>query len=158
MKTRIIDKRLRDLSRKLEDLPPPVPMLNFDASFTEPEKKLIIKVQEVLDEYELSPRLSLLKENQEYFSKVIEVASWRVFELFKSVVVRNMGGGELAEIYFGLAFLDFMRELKRCRPSVDKWNLEKELLRKKANEDLATKVPGAPGVDSVDDWRSGLEG
>ena len=122
MKPLQLNRRLGDLSKKLEPAKSDVVRLDFD-SFTEPEKQLFRKIWEVQEKYRGSPPADVIEANKEFIFKAIEVLSWRVLELFifvNSVLLDD----EIEDWYFKLHFYNFFEDLKECLQRVRKWHEE----------------------------------
>jgi hypothetical protein len=114
---------IRDLSKKLKEVDSDVVRLDF-GSLSLPERHLLAKVWETLKQRNVPSPLDVVGKNNEYFVKVHEIITWRVFDLFRSVMLENFGRNEIAEYYFGLCFCNFLEDLKYCLRNVAEWSDE----------------------------------
>jgi hypothetical protein len=128
-----LNRRVSDLSEKLEPVQSDVVRLDFD-SFTEPEKQLFRKIWEIQEKYGDSPPADVIEANKEFIFKATEVISWRVLELFMFVNRELLGEDEIEEWYFKLHFYNFFEDLKECLQRVRNWS-------KKDREYHKTKDP-----------------
>jgi hypothetical protein len=140
MKTCELEKRVSDLSDKLKDAPCDGIRLDFD-SFPEPEKLLFRRFWEIQEKYGFSPPADVLAANAELIFKAREVLSWRVSELFISVM-RALLTDEVEEWYFKLHFYNFFEDLKECLANVRKWSQKdrEKFLRDMKQNDMMNKV------------------
>jgi hypothetical protein len=96
-------------------------VLDFDF-FTEPEKQLFRKIWEIQNEYGLNPSADVLEANKELIFKALEVYSWRVTQLFISVMEGSLGNDEIEIWYFKLHFYNFFEDLAECLERVRRWS------------------------------------
>ena len=120
MKSWKLNRRVGDLSEKLEPVQSDVVRLDFD-SFPEPEKQLLTKIIEIHRKYGHSPPADVVEANKEFIFKAGEVIGWRVLELFMFVEKTLLGGDEIEEWYFNLHFCNFLADLNECIQRVRKW-------------------------------------
>jgi hypothetical protein len=91
-----LNRRVGDLSEKLEPVQSDVVRLDFD-SFSEPEKQLFRKIWEIQEKYGGSPPADVIEANKEFIFKASEVISWRGLELFMFVNRELLGEDEIEE-------------------------------------------------------------
>ena len=141
MKSWQLDKRLGDLSEKLEPVQSDVVRLDFD-SFAEAEKQLFRKVWEIQAKYGDSPPSDVIEANMEFVFKAAEVVSWRVLQMFMFVMRMSFAGDEIEEWYFKLHFYNFFEDLKECLQRVRKWSLKdrEEFLADMKRDGMMDKV------------------
>ena len=78
-------------------------------SFSEPERKLLDKVQEFIDKYAHStPPKDALEKNADLWYKGLEIFARRATELFVFVMPASVCCDELEEWYFKIYFHNFM--------------------------------------------------
>jgi hypothetical protein len=116
-----LNRRVDDLSEKMEPVQSDVVRLDFD-SFPEPEKQLFNKIREMQVQYGDSPPADVMEANREFVFKACEVVSWRVLELFMFVMRMGFAGDEIEEWYFKLHFYNFFADLKECLQHVRTWS------------------------------------
>lgn len=153
MKPWHLNRRVSDLSEKLEPVQSDVVRLDFD-SFSEPEKQLFSKVWEIYAKYGDSPPADVIEANKEFIYKATEVISWRVLELFMFVNRELLGEDEIEEWYFKLHFYNFFEDLKECLQRVRKWpEKEREKFLKDMKEsgmiNKAFRFPRGPSVEDL---------
>jgi hypothetical protein len=142
-----LNGRIDDLSEKLEDTTPrSIVRLDFD-SFSEAEKLVFSKVDEIGEEYRQTGSEDVLVENADLISKNVEIIFRRITELYCYFVPKVLGYGgsqEIAEYFFKLHFYNFEADLAECWANVCKWS-EKDredfLLDLKQNGSLFFRIP-----------------
>jgi hypothetical protein len=122
MKIMGFKSRVEGLSKKLKDTNAGCLVhLDFD-SFSEPEKLLFAKVDEIKEKYIRTGSVDDLAENAELVFKELEVVFRRVRELYCYVAPKVLGldrNREIVEHFFRLHFYNFEADLAECLEHVD---------------------------------------
>jgi len=141
LKPWLLERKMRALSEKLKPVQSDIVTLDFD-TFTEPEKQLFRKIWDIQNEYGLSPPDDVLEANKELIFKALEVYSWRVTQLFISVMEGSLGDDEIEAWYFKLHFYNFFEDLKECLTNVRRWSGKdrEEFLKDMKEHDMMNKV------------------
>ncbi len=125
MKTQNIAGRVDFLSEKLRD-PTSGSFVHLDFnSFSEAEKQLFRKVDEVAEEFQKTGNEQLLLQNADLIIKNLEVLFNRVTDLYCYVVPQAIGCGtnqELIEYFFKQHFLNFEKDLAECMANLSRWS------------------------------------
>jgi hypothetical protein len=125
MKALDLNRRVDGLSEKLRDTTSgSMVHLDFD-SFSEPEKLLFRKVDEIEEKYRQTGSIEGLVENGDLISKNLEVILRRVRELYCYVVPMVLGcdgTNEIVEYFFRLHFYNFEADLTECLARVHTWS------------------------------------
>jgi hypothetical protein len=127
MKAIQLKDRVNRISEKLVDSVKPLPKLSFN-SFSESEKTLIYKVDEIEKKYRQTGSIEILDENTDLINKEKEIILTRVEELYCSAVLNILGCGENDEFtkhFLYLNFYHFKRNLLECFKNLREWS-EKE--------------------------------
>ena len=123
MKNDRLFRRVESLSEKLEDKNSGSMLrLDFD-SFSEAEKRLFRKVDEIEQKFQTGS-LEPTAENFELVNKNLEVILRRVKELYCYVVPMVLGSDgskEIVEYFFKLHFYNFEADLTECLMNVRTW-------------------------------------
>ena len=107
MKPWQLNRKVQGLSGKLDDLAKTETRLDYNC-FSEPERKLLDKVQEIVDEYApASPPKDVIEKNADLWYKGLEIFGRRATELFVEVIPASKCCDELEEWYFKLYFYNF---------------------------------------------------
>jgi hypothetical protein len=78
---------------------------------TEPESKLLDRVQEIIEEYSpRGPPQDVIEKNADLWSKGLEIFARRAVELFVCVMPASLCCDELEEWYFKIYFHNFMMD------------------------------------------------
>jgi hypothetical protein len=119
MKSWQLNRKVQGLSGKLDDSAKTETRLDYNC-FSEPERKLLDKVQEIVDEYApASPPQDVIDKNADLWYKGLEIFGRRGMELFVEVIPASFCCDELEEWYFKLYFynfwLDWMESIQQLR-------------------------------------------
>jgi hypothetical protein len=114
-----LNKKVMGLSDKLTDSAKTETRFDYNC-FSEPERKLLDKVQEIVDEYApASPPQDVIEKNADLWYKGLEIFGRRATELFVEVVPESFCCDELETWYFKVYFynfwLDWMDSVKEVR-------------------------------------------
>ena len=127
MKKWQLTHRIDTLSEKLADSNP-AEIIHIDVeSFSEAEKQLFAKVDEIRDEYLQTGKTENLAKSYELILKEFEVFFRRVTELYCKTVpicLGCTGDREIVEYFFKLHFLNFEADLAECLTHVRTWSDE----------------------------------
>lgn len=120
-----LTKRVESLCEKLRDNSSEnILQIDFN-SFSEAEKILFHKVDEIEEEYRKTGSVELLAENSDLISKNLEVILRRVTELYCYVVPMVLGSDgsyEIVKYFFKLHFYNFEADLIECLAHVRTWS------------------------------------
>jgi hypothetical protein len=114
-----LNRKVKGLSTKIDS--PVQTETRFDINcFSEPERKLLDKVQEFIDKYAPStPPHDVLEKNADLWYKGLEIFGKRAMELFVDVMPASLCCDELEEWYFKLYlynfWLDWLESIKELR-------------------------------------------
>jgi hypothetical protein len=140
-------KRVESLCEKLRDKSSGnILRIDFD-SFSEEEKHLFRKVDEIEEKYLQTGSIENLAENFELICKNLEVIFRRVRELYCYVVPMVLGSdgtSEIVEHFFRLHFYNFEADLTECLAHVRTWSekdREEFLLDLKKNGPIFFRIP-----------------
>jgi hypothetical protein len=141
-----INRRVNRLSEQLAD--PIHTQIKIDVnSFSEAEKLLFRKVDEIAEKYRETGSIGVLVENLDLVSKNLEVFLMRVRELYCYSVLMVLGcdeTNEVVEYFFRLHFTSFEADLTDCLAQVGAWS-EKErgefLLDLRKNGPILFRIP-----------------
>jgi hypothetical protein len=120
--------------------------IDFD-SFSEAEKLLFAKVDEIEEKYRQTGSTELLVENADLIFKNMEVILRRVTELFCYVAPMTLGCDgtkEIVEYFFRFHFYNFEADLSECLAHVRAWSekdREEFLLDLKQNGAFLFRLP-----------------
>ena len=119
MKPWQLNKRVDSLSENLADQPETQTRIDINC-FSEPERKLIERIQEMIEKYAPgSPPEDVIEKNADLWYKGLEIFAKRVTELFVDVMPASICSDELEEWYFRLYFFNFqcdwMETVKQLR-------------------------------------------
>ena len=124
MKPWQLNRKLNRLSEQLAD--PIHTEIKLDVnSFSEAEKLLFRKVDEIAEKYRQTGSIEVLVENSDLISKNLEVFLMRVRELYCYAVPMVLGcdeTNEIVEYFFRLHFYNFEADLTECLAQVSKWS------------------------------------
>ena len=119
MKPWQLNRKIKGLSNRIDD--PARTETRFDInSFSEPERKLLDRVQEIVNKYSPAyPPQAVIEKNADLWYKGLEIFGRRATELFVDVVPASFCCDELEEWYFKVYFynfwLDWMESIKELR-------------------------------------------
>jgi hypothetical protein len=103
-----LNRKIKGLSGKLEDSAKTQTRFDYDC-FSEPERKLLDKVQEIIDKYApASPPQDVIEKNSDLWYKGLEIFGRRATELFVDVMPASICCDELEEWYFKIYFYNFL--------------------------------------------------
>jgi hypothetical protein len=103
-----LNRKVNGLSTKIDS--PVQTETRFDINcFSEPERKLLDKVQEFIDKYGSSvPPKDVLEKNADLWYKGLEIFAKRATELFVYIMPASLCCDELEEWHFKIYFHNFM--------------------------------------------------
>ena len=108
MKSWQLKRRLNRLSEGLSYSVETETRIDFN-SFSEPERQLLDKVQEIVDKYApASPPEDVIEKNADLWYKGLEIFARRATELFVEVMPASLCCDELEEWYFKIYFYNFL--------------------------------------------------
>ena len=142
MKPWQLNNKVNNLTKQLADPINPGIKIDFN-SFSEAEKLLFAKVDEIEEKYRQTGSEELLVENADLIFKNLEVILRRITELYCFAVPTVLGCDgtyEIVEYFFRLHFYNFQADLTECLAHVRKTWTEKD--RQEFLSDL--KQNGAP--------------
>jgi len=120
-----LKRKVDTLSEKIRDAEDDGGLrFDFD-SFSDAEKLLFRKVDEIIEEYERTGNEALLLESADLIYKNIEVILKRVTELYCKIVPLALGCSvsfEVAEYFFKLHFYNFEADLSECLNHARTWS------------------------------------
>jgi hypothetical protein len=101
--------------------------IRFDInSFSEPERKLLDKVQEIIDKYSPAiPPQDVIEKNADLWYKGLEIFARRATELFVEIMPVPLCCDELEEWYFKMYFYNFLCDWLESVERVHKMPKEK---------------------------------
>ena len=108
MKSWQLNRKINGLSNRIDDSTKTD--IRFDInSFSEPERKLFDKVQEIVDNYApAKPPQDVIEKNSDLWYKGLEIFAKRATELFVYIMPASICCDELEEWYFKIYFHNFM--------------------------------------------------
>jgi hypothetical protein len=124
LKVEPLNRKINRLEEKLADPPHSEIKLDLDC-FSEAEKILFGRVDEIAKEYRQTGSVEVLLKNSDLISKNLEVILRRVRELYCHIVPRVLGCGEtdaVVEYFFWLLFFNFEADLKDCLAHLAAWS------------------------------------
>jgi hypothetical protein len=135
-----LNRKVQGLSSKLED--PAKTETRFDYNcFSEPERKLLDKVQEIVDEYAPgSPPQDVIEKNADLWYKGLEIFGRRAMELFVEIMPASFCCDELEEWYFKIYFYNFLLD----------WIESVKDLREMPKEELDALIVERRGMGMLD--------
>ena len=140
-------RRVEVLSEKLKD-PTANGRIYLDFnSFSEAEKTLFRKVQEIEEEFQRTGNENLLLENADFILKPSEIIAKRVTELYCHVMTTILACDEKREIvdyFFKLHFYNFETDLVECLAHLRNWtdrDREEFMLDLKKNGTHLFRIP-----------------
>ena len=108
MKPWQLNRRVNSLSKEITDPVKTETKIDFN-SLSEPERQLLVKVQEIVDEYApASPPQDVIEKNADLWNKGLEIFARRAMELFVDVIPASLCCDELEEWYFKMYFYNFL--------------------------------------------------
>lgn len=108
MKPWQLNKRVNSLSENLADQPKPETRMDLNC-FSESERKLFDKVQEIVDKYApANPPQDVIEKNANLWYKGLEIFARRATELFVDIMPASICSDELEEWYFKMYFYNFI--------------------------------------------------
>jgi hypothetical protein len=142
-----ITKRIDGLNEKLKDGSGEMIKIDYN-SFSEAERLLFAKVDEIEAEYRQTGSEEILAKNQNLIDKNIEIIHRRVEELYCYMAPLALGCDgthEIVEYFFNLHFYNFQADLLEClshfRKTWDKKDREEFLLDLKKNGAQYYRIP-----------------
>ena len=118
-------RRVENVSEKLKDpTDNTIIHLNFD-SFSEAEKALFRKFQEIEEEFQRTGNENLLLENADLMLKPSEILAKRVTELYRHTMTTLLACDERREIvdyFFDLHFYNFETDIVECLANLRNWS------------------------------------
>ena len=122
MKPWQLNNKVNNLTKQLADPIRPGIKIDFN-SFSDPEKLLFAKVNEIEEKYRQTGSEELLVENADLIFKSMEVMLRRITELYCFTVPMVLGcdgSHEIVEYFFRLHFYNFQADLSECLEHVRK--------------------------------------
>ena len=119
MKPWQLNRKVKGLSTKIDS--PVQTETRFDINcFSEPERRLLDRVQEIIDKYSPAiPPQDVIEKNADLWYKGLEIFGRRATELFVEVMPDSLCCDELEKWYFKLYFhnfwLDWMESIQKVR-------------------------------------------
>ena len=108
MKSWQLNRRVNSLSKNLADPVKTETRIDWNC-LSEPERQLLDKVQEIVDEYApASPPQDVIEKNADLWNKGLEIFAMRAMELFVDVMPASLCCDELEEWYFKMYFYNFL--------------------------------------------------
>jgi len=103
-----LNRRVNRLSQEITDPVKTETKIDFNC-LSEPERQLLGKVQEIVDEYApASPPEDVIVKNADLWYKGLEIFARRATELFVEVMPASQCCDELEEWYFKMYFYNFL--------------------------------------------------
>ena len=103
-----LNRRVNSLSKRIADPVKTETKIDWNC-LSEPERQLLDKVQEIVDEYApASPPQDVIEKNADLWYKGLEIFARRATELFVDVMPASLCCDELEEWYFKLYFYNFL--------------------------------------------------
>jgi len=103
-----LNRRVNRLSQEITDPVKTETKIDFNC-LSEPERQLLDKVQEIIDEYApASPPEDVIEKNADLWYKGLEIFARRATELFVDIMPASLCCDELEEWYFKIYFHNFM--------------------------------------------------
>jgi len=103
-----LNRRVNSLSKNLADPVKTETRIDWNC-LSEPERQLLDKVQEIVDEYApASPPQDVIEKNADLWNKGLEIFAMRAMELFVDVMPASLCCDELEEWYFKMYFYNFL--------------------------------------------------
>jgi hypothetical protein len=117
-------KRIDNLSKKIND-PNPEEIIRIDfESFSNAERILFQKVEEIEEEFKKTGNEEILLKNAELLLKPSEVILRRITDLYCYVATTLLAGGqnkEIVDYFFKLHFYNFETDLYECLTHLRTW-------------------------------------
>jgi len=105
-----LNRRVSSLSKEITDPVKTETKIDWNC-LSEPERRLLDKVQEIVVEYaSASPPEDVIVKNADLWYKGLEIFARRATELFVEVIPGSLCCDELEAWYFKLYFYNFMRD------------------------------------------------
>jgi hypothetical protein len=119
MKPWQLNRRVNSLSEDLTDPVKTETKIDYNC-FSESERRLLDKVQEIVDKYApASPPQDVIEKNADLWNKGLEIFGRRATELFVDIMPASLCCDELEEWYFKIYFhnfmLDWLEQVKQVR-------------------------------------------
>jgi hypothetical protein len=103
-----LNRRVTSLSKNLADPVKTETRIDWNC-LSEPERQLLNKVQEIVDEYApASPPQDVIEKNADLWHKGLEIFARRAMELFVDVMPASLCCDEFEEWYFKMYFYNFL--------------------------------------------------
>ena len=119
-----LDKRIDNLSKKINDTNPEE-IIHIDfKSFSDAERILFQKVNEIYEEFRKTGDEEILLKNAELLLKPSEVIFRRITDLYCYVATTLLAGGqnkEIVDYFFKLYFYNFETDLSECLSRLRTW-------------------------------------
>ena len=108
MKPWKLNRKIKGLSNIIADSAKTETKIDINC-FSEPERRLLDKVQEIVDKYApASPPQDVIEKNSDLWYKGLEIFGRRATELFVDVMPATLCCDELEEWYFKIYFYNFL--------------------------------------------------
>jgi hypothetical protein len=114
-----LNRKIKGLSNRIYDSIETETRIDV-SSFSEPERKLLDKVQEIVDKYApAKPPQDVIEKNSDLWHKGLEIFAKRATELFVYIMPLAFCCDELEEWYFKVYFhnfmLDWLEQIEKMR-------------------------------------------
>ena len=108
MKPWQLNRKIKGLSNRIDDSVKTETRFDINC-FSEPERKLLDKVQEIVDKYApATPPQDVIEKNSDLWYKGLEIFDRRATELFVDIMPASLCCDELEEWYFKMYFYNFL--------------------------------------------------
>ena len=142
-------RRVEKISEKLKDTTAGTLLRIHSDSWSEAEKALFRKVDEISEEYERTGNDELLAENSDLIYKNIEIMQKRVQELYCWIIPTAVAGytsinREIIDYFFRLHFMNFEADFLQCVNNLHTWregDFQEFLCNLKKNGPFFYRIP-----------------
>jgi hypothetical protein len=125
MKPWQLNRKVKGLSNRIDDSVKTETRIDINC-FSEPERRLLDKVQEIVDKYAPgSPPQDVIEKNADLWYKGLEIFGRRAMELFVDIMPATLCCDELEEWYFKMYFYNFLFDWLESVEQVRKMPKEK---------------------------------
>ena len=125
MKPWQLNRKVKGLLERIDDSAKTETRFDINC-FSEPERKLLDKVQEIMDKYSpASPPQDIIEKNADLWFKGLEIFGRRATELFVDIMPASLCCDELEEWYFKMYFYNFLFDWLESVEQVRKMPKEK---------------------------------
>ena len=125
MKPWQLNRKVKGLSNRIDDSVKTETRIDINC-FSEPERRLLDKVQEIVDKYAPgSPPQDVIEKHADLWYKGLEIFGRRAMELFVDIMPATLCCDELEEWYFKMYFYNFLFDWLESVDQVRKMPKEK---------------------------------